>query len=121
MNIFDRLFIFEMANNHMGDVNHGLKIIDEFSKVSKKFDFQFGIKLQYRQLDTFIHPDYRSRNDIKYIKRFLETKLNKDEFKTLKDAIKSAGLLAICTPFDEASVDLIEEHEFDIIKVASFH
>ena len=28
-------FIFEMANNHMGDLDHGLKIIDEFKKIGK--------------------------------------------------------------------------------------
>ena len=29
------LVIMELANNHMGDVDHGLKMIDEFSKVTK--------------------------------------------------------------------------------------
>jgi hypothetical protein len=26
-----KLFVFEMANNHMGDVSHGKKIIQEFA------------------------------------------------------------------------------------------
>ena len=29
------------------------------------------------------------------------------------------GFLSICTPFDETSVDLIMEHNYDIIKIAS--
>ena len=113
------LFIFELANNHMGDVQHGLRIIDEISEKIKEFDFSFAFKLQYRHLDTFIHPDYVSRQDIKYVKRFSETRLNKDDFKKLRDHIKSKGHLAICTAFDEASVDLIEEHEFDYLKIGS--
>ncbi|MDR3567261.1 MAG: N-acetylneuraminate synthase family protein [Syntrophobacteraceae bacterium] len=113
------LFIFEMANNHMGSLEHGLTIIREFSKVSGEFPFTFGFKLQYRQLDTFIHPDYKSRMDYKYVKRFSETRLTPDQYKTIRDEMKACGFVAICTPFDEESVDLIEEHDFDIIKVAS--
>ena len=70
----DRLFIFELANNHMGDVEHGLRIIDEFSALTRDYDFAFAIKLQFRELDTFIHPDFQGRTDIKYIKRFSETR-----------------------------------------------
>ncbi len=117
--IFKNLFVFEMANNHMGSLEHGLKVIKEFHEVSKKFDFNFGFKLQYRDLDTFIHPDFQGRTDIKYIKRFTETRLNEDEFKILKDEIEKYNFIPICTPFDEKSVDLIEKHDFDIIKIAS--
>ncbi|MCM8763863.1 MAG: N-acetylneuraminate synthase family protein [Candidatus Omnitrophica bacterium] len=115
------LFIFEMANNHMGDVNHGLLIIRQFSEVKKDFEsyFDFAIKLQYRYLDTFIHPDYKNRMDLKYIKRFLETRLTDSEFLTLVEEIKKFGFFAICTPFDEVSVDRIEKHGFDIIKIGS--
>ena len=63
-------FIFEMANNHMGDINHGLKIIDELKKITENYkDFNFAVKLQYRD-DSFFHPDHRDRKDHKLIKRF---------------------------------------------------
>ena len=117
--IFQSLFIFEMANNHMGSVEHGLRIIREIHEVCKGFDFKFGFKLQYRDLDTFIHPDFRDRNDIKYVKRFRETRLTEEEMKALKDEIQKLGFVSICTPFDENSVDRIERHGFDIIKIAS--
>lgn len=116
---FNKLFIFEMANNHMGDVKHGINIIKEVSKASKGFDFKFAFKLQYRELDTFIHPDFKGRQDIKYVKRFEETRLTENELKTLKDEIKQSGFISICTAFDEDSVDLIEQHDFDIIKAGS--
>jgi sialic acid synthase SpsE/mannose-6-phosphate isomerase-like protein (cupin superfamily) len=116
---FNKLFIFEMANNHAGDLKHGVNIIREISKVCKKFEFRFGFKLQYRNLDTFIHPNFKGRADIKYIKRFEETRLNEDELKVLKSEIDDLGFISVCTPFDESSVDLIEKHNFSVIKIGS--
>jgi N-acetylneuraminate synthase len=116
---FNKLFIFEIANNHMGDLKHGIRIIREIGKVCKRFNFKFGFKLQYRNLDAFIHPDFKGRADIKYVKRFEETRLEENKLKILKDEIKKLGFISICTPFDEDSVDLIEKHGFDIIKIGS--
>ena len=119
LNSLEPLFVFDMANNHIGSVEHGLRIIREMHEVSKDFGFNFGFKLQYRHLDMFIHPDYRDRMEFKYVKRFSETRLDADQFRALKDEMKTLGFVAICTPFDEPSVDLIEEHDFDVIKVGS--
>jgi sialic acid synthase SpsE/quercetin dioxygenase-like cupin family protein len=113
------LFVFEMANNHMGNVEHGLNIIREFHKVTQDFSFPFGFKLQYRHLDSFIHPDFKGRGDVKYVKRFSETHLENHKLLALKKEMHALGFVTICTPFDERSVDLIEEHGFDIIKIGS--
>lgn len=115
----NKMFIFEIANNHMGDLKHGINIIQEISRACKGFDFNFGFKLQYRNLDTFIHPDFKGRKDIKYIKRFEETRLSEKELKILKSAIDNSGFISVCTPFDESSVDLIEKHNFSILKIGS--
>lgn len=113
------LFILEMANNHMGDVDHGIKIIRSMGEVIRKFPFRFAFKLQYRDLDTFIHPSKKGRDDIKYIKRFSETKLSRDQFMQLVNEMRNNGFLTMATPFDEASVDLIESQDLDIVKIAS--
>jgi sialic acid synthase SpsE/quercetin dioxygenase-like cupin family protein len=115
----ERLFVLELANNHMGDVAHGQRVIEECAAVAKDFDVNLAFKLQFRELDTFIHPDFQTRMDIKYIKRFSETRLSRDETRRLVDAIKKNGFTAICTPFDETSVDRIVEDGFDILKIAS--
>lgn len=115
-----KLFVLEMANNHMGDIAHGLETIRQFALVCKDFpEFTFAFKLQYRDLDTFIHPDMQKRDDIKYIKRFSETRLSRADFDLLINEIRENGFLAMSTPFDEASVDTIEQQELDIIKIAS--
>ena len=118
-NLFENLFVFEMANNHMGDVEHGSKIIDAIHAVCKGFNFKFAFKFQYRDIDTFIHPDFKDRTDLKYVKRFRETRLDEPQLKTLREEIRKHGFIAVCTPFDEKSVDLIEQHGFDMIKIAS--
>ncbi len=113
------LIIFEMANNHQGSIEHGKLIIREMHEASKGYDFDFAIKFQYRNLDTFIHPDFKDRKDVKYIKRFLETRLYENEFLELKKESESYGFKTVCTPFDEVSVDKIVKHKFDFIKIAS--
>ena len=113
------LYVFEMANNHMGSVLHAKKIIDAFALLSKRKKINAGIKLQFRNLDTFIHPDFQQRDDLKYIKRFNETKLSRDEFKEIVNYIKASGLLAITTPFDNESIPMSGELNIDVLKVAS--
>ena len=106
---FDKpLIVLELANNHQGDLAHGLNIIEQFGTASKKYfdEFNFALKFQYRNLDTFIHKDYVD-SDIKYVKRFLETKLEPDEWIALIDKVKELSLYTMCTPFDEPSVDKV--------------
>ena len=39
------LFVLEMANNHMGDIDHGIHVIQTFAEVCKKYPFNFAFKL----------------------------------------------------------------------------
>jgi sialic acid synthase SpsE/quercetin dioxygenase-like cupin family protein len=113
-------FILEMANNHMGDIAHGIELIKAFGVVCQKYpQFKFAFKLQYRDLDTFIHPDLKDRLDIKYIKRFAETRLSHEQFDKLITAIRANGFMTMATSFDEISFDRIAEQNLDIIKIAS--
>jgi sialic acid synthase SpsE/quercetin dioxygenase-like cupin family protein len=112
------LFVLEMANNHMGDVDHGLKLIRTFGDTCSKFPFRFGFKMQYRDLDTYLHPDALG-SDLHYVKRFNDTRLTAEGKKQLVQAIKDNDFLPICTPFDNASVAHIVEDGFSVIKIAS--
>jgi len=115
------LFIFEMANNHQGSVAHGKKIIEAMRKVSAPYTprFRFAVKFQYRDIDTFIHPDVRGRADIKNVKRFEDTRLSREDFAELIACVRANDMLTICTPFDEISAARIKEEKFDYIKIAS--
>ena len=117
--IFDDLFIFEMANSHQGSVEHGKDIIHEMGKIARKYNIKAAVKLQYRNLDNFIHPDYKGRKDVNHIPRFESTRLTYDQFTELVEAIRSEGMIAMSTPFDEDGVDWCMDQGLDIIKVAS--
>lgn len=116
---FNNLFIFEMANNHQGSVEHGLRIIDAMADIARKHEIRGAIKFQFRDLDTFIHPDFKESQTNKHIPRFLSTRLSDDQFRTLVEETKKRGLIAISTPFDEPSVDRIGRFDIDVIKIGS--
>ena len=111
-------WIFEMANNHQGSVEHAKRIVDDFGALAKEKGLRAGIKFQFRQLDTFIHKDWRD-SDLKYVKRFNSTRLKKEEFREIIEYARGYGLDIIATPFDNESLAWIEDLNVDIIKVAS--
>jgi sialic acid synthase SpsE len=126
--IFNNLFILELANNHWGSVSRGKKIIKEFSKVVKDNNIKASIKLQFRDVDSFIHKDFKAKKEknlnnlpkrLRYIEKTSHTKLSSDEFSELVDYIKDNGCIPMATAFDEPSVDLCVKFNMPIIKVAS--
>lgn len=116
---FKDLFVFDMANNHQGSVDHGLAVIRGVGAAAQKHEVRGALKFQFRQLASFIHPFQRDNKDNKHVSRFLSTELSREAFERLVDEVRAQGLLAMCTPFDEDSVDVICDIGFDIIKVAS--
>ena len=117
--IFENLFILELANNHWGDIERGLKIIRDFATVARINSIRTAIKLQFRDVDSFIHPSFKGFTESRYIKKTEATKLSIDEFKLLIDEIGNCGCIPMATPFDEASVDLCGTFDLPIIKIAS--
>lgn len=117
--IFEDLFVLELANNHWGSLERGLKIVRDFSRIVRFNNVKAAIKLQFRDVDNFVHPDYLDNQNIRYVKKTVDTRMSKDDFLTLVRAIRSAGCIPMATPFDEASVDLCSEFGLDIIKLAS--
>lgn len=117
--IFEDLFVLEMANNHLGSLERGLKIIGEFSQIVRFNNVRATIKLQFRDVDSFIHKEFIDRKDLRYIKKTLDTRMTDEDYATLVKAIRQAGFIATATPFDERSVDLCVELGIPIIKIAS--
>tara|TARA_B100001093_G_scaffold295489_1_gene281793 strand:- start:1397 stop:2926 length:1530 start_codon:yes stop_codon:yes gene_type:complete len=114
------LVVLEVANNHQGDVEHALKLIDEYHKIIKNYskNFNFAFKFQFRDLKTFIHKNFLD-SDIKYVRRFLDTELQNSDWQQIIDSVNNYGYINMCTPFDEVSVDNIVDSNFDILKIAS--
>lgn len=119
MSIFEDLFIFEMANSHQGSVEHGIDIIKNMGKIARKNNIRAAVKLQYRNLETFVHPDYKERTDVNHIPRFMSTRLDYEQFTQLVEAVRDEGMVTMSTPFDEDGVDWCMDQGIDIIKIAS--
>jgi sialic acid synthase SpsE len=117
--IFEDLFVLEMANNHLGSLERGLKIVAEFAQVVRFNNVRATIKLQFRDVDSFIHKDFVDRKDLRYVKKTLDTRLSDEDYAVLVKAIRQAGFTATATPFDERSVDLCAQLGIPIIKIAS--
>jgi len=118
-NIFENLFVLELANNHWGKLERGLKIISDFARVVRFNDVHAAIKLQFRDVDSFIHRDFRDRSDVRYIKKTLDTQMPWESLRAMVESIREAGMLTMVTPFDEVSVDKCVEFGVEILKIAS--
>lgn len=117
--IFENLFVLEAANNHWGSVERGLKIVRDFGTVVRYNGVRAAIKLQFRDVDNFIHPEFRGTTDIRYVAKTEATKLGVKDFEVLVNEIRNVGCIPMATPFDEKSVELCQYFDFPIIKVAS--
>ncbi|WP_309610602.1 hypothetical protein, partial [Sphingomonas sp.] len=84
--IFDNLFVLELANNHWGKINRGLKIVSDFARVVRFNNVHAAIKLQFRDVDSFVHKDFRDRPDIRYVKKTLDTHLSWDDLRRMVEA-----------------------------------
>ena len=117
--LFENLFVLELANNHWGQVERGLKIIRDHATIVRYNNVRAAIKLQFRDVDAFIHPEYRGNTDLRYVKKTEDTRLSRDHLARLIEEIRNVSCLPMATPFDEASVDLCVEFDMPIIKIAS--
>lgn len=117
--LFENLFVLEVANNHWGSLERGLKIINDHAHVVRFNNVKAAIKLQFRDVDEFIHPEFKGNTSNRYIKKTEDTKLSKADFTRMVDEIRHLSCIPMATPFDEASVDLCVEFDMPIIKIAS--
>jgi len=116
---FEDLFVLELANNHLGSLDRGLRIIGEHSRMVRFNNVRAAIKLQFRDVESFVHRDYRERKDIRYVAKTMATALPKEQLRALVDGVIEGSCIPMATPFDERSVDLCQEFDIPIIKIAS--
>ncbi len=117
--IFENLFVLEAANNHWGDLERGKKIVSDYGRVVRYNSVKAAIKFQFRDVENFVHDDFKGNRDIRYIRKTEATRLSKESYKILAEDVRRVGCIPMATPFDEDSVDLCVELDFPIIKVAS--
>ena len=116
--IFNDLFVLEMANNHWGDLERGKQIVRTYAELARKYNVKAAIKMQFRDVDNFIHPEYKGDTE-RYIKKTESTRLSFADFQELTELIGQEGCIPMATPFDESSVAWCENLDYAIIKIAS--
>ena len=104
--ILNNLITLDLANNHNGDLEHGIESVKMFADVCNKYDVNCAIKYQFRHIDTFIHKDYFERDDVAHIPWFIKSYLSNEDYHFLTDEIRNNNLITMATPFDEA-IDIL--------------
>ncbi len=117
--IFHNLFVLEAANNHWGDLERGKRIVQDFATVVRYNNIRAAIKFQFRDVDNFIHEDFKGNKELRYVKKTEATKMSDASYHELAKAVIRAGCIPMATPFDERSVGLCDQFDFPIIKIAS--
>lgn len=117
--LFENLFVLELANNHLGKLDRGLKIIRDHGTVARFNNVKAAIKLQFRDVKEFIHDDFKGNQELRYVKKTEDTQLTLEQFSRLVEEIRKVSAIPMATPFDEASVDLCVHFNMPIIKIAS--
>ena len=110
--LFENLFVLELANNHWGQVERGLKIIDEFANVVRFNSVKAALKLQFRDVDNFIHPDFADNEELRYVDKTRRTKLDWADFGRMVKAISPSriskeALVIATTPPNRSVIFLI--------------
>src|SRR5258708_16455619 len=73
--IFDELFVLEVANNHLGALQRGLKIITNSAQVVRFNNARPATNLQLREFDTFTHRDFPPPAAIRHTNYTPDTRL----------------------------------------------
>lgn len=118
-----------MANNHWGDIERAYTIIDQFSAVVRNNQVRAAIKLQLRNVESYIHPRFiglggterlaRLSGLDRYIQKVMRTRLSRDDLALAVQLIRERGCIPLATVFDEESVELTSELDLPAVKLAS--
>ena len=112
--------IIEAGVNHNGSLEMALQLVDAAAEAGGD-----AVKFQKRNLQSLYPPELLDNPNsaewaFQYILPILkEVELSDDEFRQVKAHCDRRGIRFMCTPWDEASVDFLEEVGVDIYKVAS--
>ena len=117
MNNKDCYIIAEIGSNHDGDYDRALQLINACAKAGAS-----AVKFQMFKADTLVNNyDYsdgeqKRNNSFDFIKTL---ELPDNWLKGLSKCAKECGVDFLCTPFDLAAVDLLEDVDIKAYKIAS--
>src|SRR5690349_16361091 len=95
--LFTNLFVLELANNHWGQLSRGLRIIREHGTVARYNNVRAAIKLQVRDVDSFVHQDFQGTTELRYVHKTEATKLSKEDLAELVREIVRVNCIPMAT------------------------
>ena len=118
----DAIVIAEVGQNHQGSFDTAMEYIRRLSTTGTDF-----VKFQVRDNKSLFttkayNKTYESENafGLTYGEHREELELTKEELRLLRNECDKHKLGFMCTPFDEVSLEWLQEIGTDLIKVASF-
>jgi len=114
--------IAEVGVNHNGDLTIAKKLIDiavEANVDAIKFQTFITEKLILKYAPKVEYQKDSSKDDEHFYDMVKKYELSKEEFKNLKKYCSNRGLLFLSTPFDEISVEWLEELNVPAYKIGS--
>ena len=115
-----RCFIIaEIGNNHNGDFSRAIKMIDLAIEMGADC-----VKFQMRHLDKVYRKKSLDKSGEDLGTEYIIDLLNRFEFsleehKKIAEYCKNKGILYLCTPWDETSIEVLESFDVKAYKVAS--
>jgi len=104
----DVKFIAEIGNNHNGNINLAKDMIVAGIKAGANY-----VKFQIYNIDKFLH------RDSVYYKDFVAESLSFGGFRELQSYTEEKGGRFLATPFDEDSMDVLDDIGLSVVKIAS--
>ena len=111
--------IAEIGNNHNGDFSRAIKMIDLVIEIGADC-----VKFQMRQLDQVYREKSLNKSGEDLGTEYIIDLLNKfefsvDEHRKISEYCQGKGILYMCTPWDEKSIEALESFGVKAYKVAS--
>lgn len=116
----EHIFIIaEIGNNHNGSVDLAKKMVDASIQAGAdcvKFQLRNRQALYRTKADGSVSEDL----GVEYIQDLLnKVELSLEQHRELREYCKVSGITYMCTPWDEASVDVLAEFDVAALKLAS--
>jgi sialic acid synthase SpsE/mannose-6-phosphate isomerase-like protein (cupin superfamily) len=115
----NQFFIIDIVEKQLRNRELGLRIINELGALRKEFSFSIGVKFNYRNLSSLLHPEHSDDTGNPGLKWFKEHLLARNDLREFVAAAREQDLLVIGDAADEQSVADIVEDKLDFLSTSA--
>lgn len=115
---FPCFIVAELGTSHLGDLGRGFRLLEEAAKAGAdcaKFQVVFADEIVHPKTGYVELPGGKT----KLYDVFKGLEKNSGFYRALKEKTEDLGMLFLCTPFGDKSLQLVKELEVQAVKIAS--